>query len=189
MEKIYLGYLSVLIGFTACLPYFYYIWKRQVRPHAFTYFIWVLTASCLALAQTQSGAGSGAWLTYLYALSCILITLLALFYHGQRTIYKIDWACLALALISIGLWIYMKEPLLSILLLTFTDAIGYIPTFVKTYHYPKEESRSLFIMGLFSAGLAIAAMEIYNLETLAYPVTVIAFNLIVIALTFGLKRS
>lgn len=188
MEKIYFGYLSIALGLSAFFPYIYFIYKKQIRPHAFSYLIWILTAGGLAVAQTMSGAGSGAWLTYLYAISCAVITLLAFFYHGQRNIYKSDWACLFLALFSIVLWWYTQQLLLAILLLTFIDAIGYIPTIIKTYHHPKDESQSMFIIGLFSAGSAIAAIQIYSLNTLAYPVTIILLNLVVILLTVRPKK-
>ncbi|MDB5204792.1 MAG: conserved rane protein of unknown function [Candidatus Taylorbacteria bacterium] len=158
--------LLVLIGY---FSYIRDIFKTKTTPHLFTWFIWSLAVSVSAALQILGGAGVGAWTTIVTALVCCFILFLS-FKYGDKNYSKSDILFLALALISLALWVFVKQPVWSVVLIVATDILGFVPTVRKSWDKPYSETLSTYqITGLRHA-LSIVALEKLNILTLLYPV-------------------
>src|SRR3990167_9255905 len=129
--NVYLGILATLIAIYAYIPYFRNIFRGKTKPHAFSWFVWFLLTAIAFFAQVSDNAGPGAWVTGFTAVICFVIFIFGL-KRGEKDIVWIDWLSLVGALLALGLWAITNEPLLSVILITLIDALGFVPTFRKS---------------------------------------------------------
>lgn len=132
------------------------------------------------LGQVHGGGGAGSWATGVTAIYTIFVLLLS-FKYGTPDIINFDKVCLALALISIVPWLLTKNVLLSVVLATFTDIVGFFPTIRKTWHAPKSESLGSMYFDALKHSLSIVSLQNYSIITWLYPAGVLSAKIIIIA--------
>ena len=71
----------------------------------------------------------------------------------------------------------------GIFLAILADTIGYIPTFVKTYHEPKSEDPLFFGIELFAALFAVFAVWEWRVDIL-FPLYFVASCVVVLSLIY-----
>ncbi len=169
------GGAAVISGIAQYLPYIRDILRRKTHPHAFSWFIWGLPCGIIFIAQLSRGAGAGTWATGITTILCTVIFILSLFY-GEKEITRLDWAGLLLALASIVLWIITRDPLDAVILITFADILGFVPTLRKSVDKPHEETLSSYMAGSVKWLLSLAALGSYSLTTCLYPVAMLVAN-------------
>ena len=184
--KSILGILSVLLAFVAYGVYFKQIFSGKIKPHAFSWFVWALTTAIIFFGQLVKGAGAGAWATGAISLACLIVFILALF-RGHRGIVFWDWVFLISALVGLMLWWFTKDPTLSLILISFTDAAAVSPTIRKTYNKPFEESFTLFSLNAVRSIISVFAFQSYTFATVLYPAKGVLFNAL-IALVILVRR-
>ena len=59
--KDFFGLLGTLIALTAYGLYFRDIFSRNIKPHAFSWLVWAVTAGIGFAAQVVGQAGAGSW--------------------------------------------------------------------------------------------------------------------------------
>jgi hypothetical protein len=90
---------------------------------------------------------------------------------GKRDIVLADTFFFILAFISLALWLVAKQPILSAILATITDVLGFAPTIRKTWNNPHSETLSFYLANTVRFGIAMIALERYTLVTALYPLT------------------
>ncbi len=177
--KIVLGVVSVSLAVIGYGIYFRQIFLGKVKPHAFTWFVWSLTTGIVFAAQIVRNAGAGAWVTGALCLVCFSIFVISLF-KGQKTFVILDWIFLAVTLFALLLWKVTRDPLLSVILITITDALGILPTLRKSYLKPYEENITLFAFNSVRSLISIFALASYTITTWLYPSMLVVMNALVV---------
>jgi len=178
--KTILGGLSVVIGFIAYAFYFKGIFSNRVKPHVFSWLIWGAVISIAFAAQVVKGGGAGAWNSGVTALMCFVIAGLA-YPRGKKDFSLYDRTSLLGAFAALLLWVLVKEPTGSVIILCVVNIFGTIPTLRKSYECPQEESAIAFILNGFKFVVAIMALQSYSLATWLFPATVLVGNTAIIA--------
>lgn len=173
------GLLAAGVALINYLPYLIGSIKRTLQPHAFSWIIFTIITSTVALAQFSDGAGSGAWATGATAVTTFLIAVFAL-RNGGYKITRFDIISLIAALTAIPVWIISADPLLAVIILTGIEALGFMPTYRKAWQRPYDESRLAFSLTIVKYGFALGAMEAYTLTTILFPVALVLLSLILI---------
>jgi hypothetical protein len=173
--KIILGYIATIISFGSYIPYFISIFKGTTKPHAFSWFIWALLTAIAFAAQLTDHGGAGTWVTASTAIACFAVFALALV-KGKRDFSSFDWWALASALLAVLLWYFTKNPLLSVILVTLIDALGFLPTFRKGYFDPRGEAISLYMFSTLKYILGIIALENLTVVTWLFPASLVLTN-------------
>jgi len=173
--KIILAYLSIVIGIIGYIPYFRGIFSGKTKPHAFSWLVWSLLVGITFAAQLTSGGGAGAWVTGFTATVCFIIFLLS-FAKGDKHFILFDWVALGMALLALALWRVTNDPTLSVILLTLTDALSFLPTLRKGFYKPHEDSPILWALTVTKWTLSMFALQSFSLVTLLYPVYLIIIN-------------
>ena len=83
---------------------------------------------------------------------------------------------LVLALLSIPLWLVVKQPVLSIILLSSIDMLGFLPTIRKSWKDPYSETLSLYVITTVRHSFSILGLVEYNIVTLLFPLTWVFAN-------------
>lgn len=175
MSKEVLGIIGIILVVAAYLPYIIDIIKNRVKPHPFSWLIWATTSGCIFVLQLLHGSGSGAYPSGVVSIFALTITLLA-FSKSKVVIKTLDVICLTLALTGIVFWLVVQQPLLSIALLLTVDVIGFIPTLIKGWSKPYEDSMSLWGINFLRHSAGFAAIHHYNFITILNPLVWMALS-------------
>ncbi|MEN9582086.1 MAG: hypothetical protein RL641_40 [Candidatus Parcubacteria bacterium] len=170
-----IGIIAIVLTFVGYTPYFIDLWKGKTKPHIFSWFIWGIVTSIIFALQKSDGAGIGSYVTLAVALISAVIFFIGL-KKGNRNIKKIDVVFLVLALIAIPLWLLAHQPVLSIILLSSIDMLGFAPTIRKSWENPYSETLSLYTITTFRHGLSLFALQNYSIVTVLFPATWVIAN-------------
>jgi uncharacterized protein with PQ loop repeat len=185
-----IGIVAVLLTFVGYIPYIKDTVSGKTTPHIFTWFIWGLVTALAFGLQLTDNAGPGSFVTLAAAIVCFAIFGFGL-RNGNKNIAPIDAVFLGMALLSVVIWLFAKEPVISVILLSTIDMLGFLPTVRKSWKKPYEETLFSYEMNTFRFGLAIFALDKYSLITALYPVTWIVanglFSLFLIVRRFQIK--
>lgn len=174
--KSILGIIATILVFIGYIPYLRDIVKGKTRPHIYSWFLWCFVTLIAFALQITGGAGTGALVTLAAALMCIAVIILGFKYKAKVKIIKIDTIFLILALVALGLWLIAKQPVLSAILTTLVDLLGFAPTIRKSWNKPFTETLTFYYLNTFRFGLAVIALQKYSIITTLYPTTWLAAN-------------
>ncbi len=174
--KLTIGVTTILLSIAGHIPYISDVLKNKTKPHAYTWFIWTVLTGLTCIAQLREGAAAGAWTTGTTAIMALVIFGLS-FKHGSHDITKADTWCLAGALVALGFWLIARQPLLAVILATAVDVLAFIPTVRKSLNRPEQETFVTYLLAVIRNGLAVFAMNAYNIVTLLYPLSLFAMNI------------
>ncbi|HEX6258500.1 MAG TPA: hypothetical protein VFZ48_03405 [Candidatus Saccharimonadales bacterium] len=180
--KIVIALMSVVLTLIGYFYYFRDIFAHKTKPHAFSWLVWgALTALAFA-GQLSDNAGPGAWITGVTALVSFVIFGLAL-KRGEKDITTSDKWNLGAAAFALLLWCFTSDPLLSVIIITIVDFLGFLPTIRKSYKKPYEETLIHYILAGLKFALAIVALDNYTLVTWLYPASLVAANLFFVVMS------
>lgn len=167
-----LGIAATIIALISYVPYFRDIFAHKTKPHAFTWLIWGVLTGIAFVGQIVGHAGPGAWVTGFTTLVCLAIAAIAAV-DGERNITRVDWIALAGAGFALVVWFLTRGPLLSVILITVIDNVGFVPTLRKSYDRPDEETMSTFALSGLKWVLGIFALDHLSVTTALFPVSIV----------------
>ncbi|HCC83846.1 TPA: hypothetical protein DEP96_03270 [Candidatus Uhrbacteria bacterium] len=173
--KIIVSIVAVALTFGGYGIYVKGILSHKIKPHAFTFLIWTVASFITWGLQVYGGAGVGAWITFVVSAICAFIFFLSIKY-GEKHITLLDIIFLLVGFVALFLWLVVKQPVWSIILLVTTDLMGFAPTIRKSWNKPYEEGLFTWELTAIRHGLSIAALQQFNILTLLYPVTWVLAN-------------
>ena len=138
--------------------------------------------------RDSDGAGPGAWMNGVLTFFNFTIFVTSL-KNKSEIVKKLDYFILALAILSIIIWLITATPLYSVILLSVAVSLAFIPTLFKIYDNPFEESASLFTVGIFRHGLTILAMDNVTLITSLTPFILVFENLVIALFIFWRRKQ
>ncbi|HVV66605.1 MAG TPA: hypothetical protein VHB72_00845 [Candidatus Saccharimonadales bacterium] len=165
-----IGIAAVILSFVAYAPYFRDIFARKAKPHPYSWFVWGLTSILIFALQISHGGGAGAYTTASVAFISFAVCLLAYRNDGIKDITTTDTAMLIMALIATALWLFAKQPTLSMILLIAADMCGFAPSIRRAWYNPYGETATMWGTNAMRHTLSIFALQKYSLLTLLNPV-------------------
>lgn len=163
------GTIAIALIFVGYFPYIRSILKKQTKPHIYSWFVWTLDAFIIFGLQVTHGAGLGAYVTLAAALLGFTVFILTIFNKGKRDITVSDTVFFVIALIALVLWFFAKQPVISAILITAVDVIGFLPTVRKSWVKPFSENLPFYLINTVRFGFAFAAIKEYSIVTAFYP--------------------
>lgn len=186
--KIFFAGISSVVGIACFVPYVRDIFRDKTKPHSHTWFIWAVLQMIAASAMWSSGAGVAIASSVIGAVFCSFIFILS-FKYGFKGITRFDTICLFGALFALAAYLLFHNPLLSIILVTLTDVIGFLPTLRKAYRAPHTETASTHLLSAASGAFAIAALSIFTPTTSLYLFAVTLMDVSCGLLVLARKKS
>jgi len=172
MKEIF-GIAALTLSLGANIPYIIEIVKGQVKPERISWFLWTLLG--LTYYFSALFADGATLFTFGELIGPVIILILALkFGVGGKS--RFDLISLAVALIAFVLLFIVEGVLLGLLLALIVDGIGAMLTIRKLLIDPSSESKWFWGIGAISGILAIISLEIYNVETLLFPLYVVMLS-------------
>jgi len=167
-----IGVFALILVFIGYIPYVQDVIKGKTIPHIYSWFLWGFVTLIAFALQVSDKAGVGAFVTLAAAIMCGVVIALSFVVHkGKRDITKLDTIFLLLAFVSLGFWLIAKQPVISAILATTTDLLGFAPTIRKSWNKPFSETLSLYSLNTFRFGLAALSLQHYSIITALYPIS------------------
>jgi hypothetical protein len=170
------GVIAAALGFVAYAPYVRDIYAGRAKPHPYSWFVWGLTSVIIFAIQVSHGAGAGSYTTATIAFIAFFVCLSSYLKYGHSEITLADTLLFIAALIATALWLFAKEPLLSMVLLCASDCFAIGPSLRKAWVKPHEETLSMWSLNALRHGLSILALQHYSLITVLNPTVWIIGN-------------
>ena len=176
-----LSVVAGVLGISLFVPYIAGIFYGQVRPMKATWFIWaaldLVTLAGMYAENAVNGqiAGGviGAWTVFFLSLK-----------YGVPGITKLDVFCLIAVGLSILLWQMFDSPLMGILICSFANCIGAIPTVHSTWQDPSRESKMAWCMGTAASLCALASISEWTPAHYVQPFTFLLIQVPMLCLLF-----
>lgn len=167
-----LGLFAIALTIYAFFPYIRSIQKGETKPHVFSWILWGATTFIVFLAQYSDEGGAGAWPIGVSGLITLYVAGLAYVKKSDVTISKSDWVFFSIGVWSLPLWYITSDPLWAVVVLTFIDLVGFIPTFKKSYIRPHDEQLGFYVLMTARNFISILALQNYSLTTVLFPAAV-----------------
>ncbi|HYC34133.1 MAG TPA: hypothetical protein VEC13_00195, partial [Candidatus Paceibacterota bacterium] len=137
--KTIIGIISVVLVFIAYIPYIRNIFKGTTKPHMYSWLLWGILSFIIYAMQVSAGAGPGSWITLCIGLVVLYVFILSI-KRGTKDVKPIDLVFLIIGLLTIPLWLLAEQPVLSMIIVTAIDLIGFLPTIRKSWNDPYSET-------------------------------------------------
>ncbi len=186
--KFFFGVASGILAVISFIPYLLDVLRGKTKPHSYTWLIWSIIQTTGTIAIFLNNGGWGALNLAVGSLLCVLIFALSLKY-GTKNITRFDTALLIGALLAIAVWIFTKNALYSVILVSVIDFTGYLPTARKGYEEPHTETISLYVMNAMTDILGLLALSTYSATTVLYLATLLFANSSLVALLTLRRRQ
>lgn len=171
-----LGIIAVLLTFVGYAPYIRDTVAGKTKPHIYTWFVWSFISFIAFALQVSDHAGPGAFVTLAAASVCGIIFVLGLRAGGGTNIKPVDTLFFLSALIATAFWLFAKQPLISVILLSLIDVLGFFPTVRKSWKQPHTETLFSYVLNTVRFGIALLALERYTVISSLYPWTWVVAN-------------
>ncbi|MDB5164436.1 MAG: hypothetical protein JWL89_62 [Candidatus Saccharibacteria bacterium] len=173
--KALFGWLAAILNLLATWPYIRDILRGMVKPHAYSWAIWWVLVLITSFNQIQNKGGWSSLFLVSGAVAVTLIFILSLKY-GFGNASRLDKVCLALAGVLVVYWITVHDTRLSTLMAVFIDAIGAIPTIIKTYKHPDTETYAPWVISSAATLAALLAVPRLDWVLIIYPIYIFVMN-------------
>jgi len=110
---------------------------------------------------------------------CLIIFLLSL-RAGDKDIVRSDVVLLVLSLTSLFLWLVVKQPVWSVILINTAEVLGFVPTVHKSWNRPYSETLFTYELSIFRQ--ALFALQAINILTALTPITWVTVNVVITAI-------
>jgi hypothetical protein len=167
--KSLLGIIATIIAVVGYVPYIRDTFSGKTKPHVFSWFLWSVVSFIAFGIQITNKGGFGSLANLAMGIICLIIFGRSLM-NGTKQISKFDVISLILAIISIILWLIIKQPLLSITLVVIVDLFSFLPTFRKSWINPYQETLITWIMNCVRQILIILSLDQINIINAMYPI-------------------
>ncbi len=183
-----LAVASIIGVLIAYYPYFKDIFQRKTKPHIYTWLVWTITMGIGVLGIIE-GEGKQGVFSLLLGLVLVAAVMVLSFWFGTKNITRSDTLSLVAALIALCFWFFLDNPYLAVLVAALIDAIGYYPTFRKSYLDPQSETLSFWSLSVFVSFISILANEEYNFLTTFYLGTMFVMNFALTVFLFVRRKK
>lgn len=170
-------------------PYFYTrsMLAGRAKPHKVTRLIVWLASVTGLLGVLHSPNTAGIIFAVIFFVRASYLLVMA-FIYGTGGASMLDKSCLGIGVLALAAYVATGNGLLAISFGILADLIGYIPTFVKTWHKPESEDPLFF--GIESAASLLAIFAIWELRAdILFPVYFFVCGIFVLFLIYRKRLS
>jgi hypothetical protein len=178
--------LAVLLAIAGNIPYIVKIFKKEVKPHPYTWLVWTIVSCVTFFGALAKGGGLGTIPILASEIFTLIIFLFSLQY-GFKEIRKVDSIFLAICLLGLIPWWYTKDPTISVVVVVIIDLIAFIPTIRKTWRKPNTETPILYSSNVLRHILILFTLATINIATSFHSFAMIIVNTLMV-LTILKKR-
>lgn len=170
-----LGVLSVLLAVLAATVYVLQTLRGEVRPHPLSWFMFGILSATGYWVQRDQGVNQGSWTLLAMTIICFVFVVASVV-RGERQFSKQEWAFAVAGGAVFVVYLFSRKANFAVALTTVVDVLGYGPTFVRGWAYPRRDSVASFALNGAKFVPSLMAMDPISFATSFYPATLMMLN-------------
>jgi hypothetical protein len=182
-----LGILSVVLAILAAIIYVLQTLRGEVRPHPLSWFLFGILSLTGYWVQRDEGARQGSWTLLAMTIISFLFVAVSVA-RGERSFSRTEWVFTAAGGAVFVIYLFTKEANVAAALTTAIDVLGYGPTFMRGWFFPRKDSVASFALNAAKFVPSLMAMDPISFATSFYPATLMVLNAAV-AIMLVMRRS
>jgi hypothetical protein len=156
--------------------------KGRTQPNRVTWFLW--GAAPMIATAIVFGEGRASWATLPVFMAGVVpfLTVVAS-YFNPRAYWRLgafDYACGALGLASLVVWLAAEEPVTAFVMLVVTDGLAALPTIRKAWSHPETETSAAYYAAMFSGAAGLANVAEWTVLQYSFPIYLVAVNVVIL---------
>lgn len=166
--------LVVVLGVWSAGDYAVRTLRGQTSPNRATWFLWGFAPLVMFVAQRSTHVGLESIYTLVLSVGPLLVV--AASFLNRTAVWKLtlfDWACGAVALVALLIWLVTQEGLLGFGLALAADVLAGIPNLYKGFRHPGTEHSRTYILSGLAALITIAASQQHTFMSIGLPLWVV----------------
>jgi hypothetical protein len=188
MVQTIISVTAVVLTIGGYVPYLHDVLRKKTYPHSFTWFVAALAGFIAYGLQVFGGGGIGSWPLFVASAMSLIVFLLSL-RTGDKDIVRSDVVFLVLSLISLFLWLVVKQPVWSVILINTVEVLGFVPTVRKSWNRPYSETLFTYELSILRQALTVLALQAINILTALTPITWVTVNVVITAILIVRRRQ
>ena len=182
MELYYVVIFAVFVNALWWIVYMKDTLEWKTKPNKVTWWIWAAAPLIGSFAMYYSQWLSWNILPVFMAWFVPLLVFIASFVNPKSywKLNKLDYICLASAILALVLWWITKNPLLAIIFWILTDFFAAIPIIIKSYKFPETETVFAFYTWFLSALSSFLVIKNWTIEEYLFPAYLVIICLVLI---------
>ena len=172
-----LGIITIFLAFIGYIPYLRDTFSGKTKPHMVSWLLWTVVSFIAFGLQWSKGAGAGAYANFAMGIICLILFFQGL-RSGTKNIRRADVISFVMAIIAIILWLVVKQPAWSIVLVVLIDIFSFVPTFIKSWNKPRQETLFTWILSVFRQFLVLLSLQSFNFVTALFPLYALTANIL-----------
>ena len=181
-------FIGVVIHLFCSILYIKNIIYGGTKPNLISWFIWALAPFVGFFLQLKAGAGLSSLGIFMAGFGPLLVIAVSLF--KKNAFWKVktfDLICGFISIVALGLYIITHNLGISIFFAVLSDALAYIPTFIKTWKHPETENSFGYLGGMIMNILALLIIHNWIFAIYSFSVYVIIANSVEICFIYRKK--
>lgn len=178
-------YFAISLNLLGQILYIGSIIKGHAKPNLVSWGIWMLAPFIGVFFQLKAGAGLSVLPIFMAGFGPLIVLTSALL--TKNAIWKInsfDLFCGFVSLIALFLYIMTHNLGISILFAILSDALAFIPTFIKSWKYPESESIYGYSFCVISNIIGLLIIKDWSFTIYSFGVYLVVFNIIEVVILY-----
>jgi hypothetical protein len=179
--QIILSSLAIIISLVAYAYYIWDIWKNNIKPHPLSWFVWTVLMGIGFYIQVISGGGWSSFVLGIASSVSLFIFLYGLYVGWkekaiQESYTRLEWWSFVGAIFILIFYLFTQNGFVSVILISIVDALGFVPTYIKTWRAPHEEQVAIYGLSAIKFIFVAFSLEVFSFETAFYPIVLVFSN-------------
>ena len=158
--------LAFLITLWSTIVYWKGIFRKEIIPHPFTFFIWIIVLGISSIELVENDEILGSLAIILMTLSNIWILFFGIARWREIRINWLDWFFLISGILLIIFWRLEPNYASVLILMIAIDATAYASSFKKWWLQPFTEQSPPYFISVGNNICTILAISVWNFENL-----------------------
>jgi len=185
MQNIF-AWASFAVSIIASVQFCYGSIKGKIKPQRVTWLLWTAISATYFAAAVRTDGAILFTLAELIGMAAVFLISLKFGTGGGSFL---DIASLVIATAAFVYLLFAKDPIISLLLAIFIDAIGSVLTIKKLAKDRTSEAREPWVLALFASGFAILGLTQFTFVNLLYPVYDLILCVIIIIMVKPVAKA
>lgn len=145
------------------------ILKGYFKPQRMTRFLFMLIFVLIFIFLFMEKDTNSIYVAFMAAFGSVVIFLLSL-KKGMGGRSKFDLVVLAVALISIGMWVLIGSSLIGLITSILAGTMAYIPTYIKSWKNPGTEDWFFYLIYALASVFSILSIKDFSVAKMVFPI-------------------
>ncbi len=181
-------FVAILVNFIGYTFYIRSIIQGHARPNLVSWFIWMVAPFIGVFFQLKAGAGLSAIPVFMAGFGSLVIIIAALLI--KKSLWKIntfDIYCGSLSILALIFYIFTHNLGISILFAILSDALAFIPTYIKTWKFPETEYHSTYSLPILSNLVGLLLIKDWSFTIYSFGIYLILANIVMLLILYRKK--